>query len=485
MKRAVLYLRLSVSDDASTSIQRQEADLRALAEREGWDVVRVLADDGLSGRKVRANVGEAFRMLREDEAEVLAVWKLDRLTRQGLSAIGALVDALEAAPGSLFVALQDGLRSDQAAWRLIAAVLSEVARTEADNTALRVSSAIRAGKTSGRYTGGVVPFGYRPAPATDGPGRILVPDAREAGLVQEIAERIFRGDSILSIADDLNRRKVATTRSPARRARIAGRPSDGLETGRWTTNGIQQLMTSEHLLGRVTHRGMVLADDDGLPRKVWEPILDFATATRLRDRLRNPRLPSTKPQRRRAARLLSGVAYCAHCGGKMYLNSSGTKPVYACPRRLDPACPAPRMTADLAERFVTEEFLSIVGDVPELEPVEHVSDPGTSESLAEVENALREASTALLSDDIDADALMVRISALKARRAALRAVPATVSFELQPTGRTISEAWNAAEDDTSRRTVLLSRVDHVTISRNLAAGRKGLHPERIAFHWYS
>ena len=110
MQRAVLYLRLSSSTEDSTSIARQAADLQQLAVREGWTVVRTLTDDGLSGRKARANAAEALRMLREDEADVLAVWKLDRWTRQGLGAIGALSDALDAVPSATFVALQDGLR---------------------------------------------------------------------------------------------------------------------------------------------------------------------------------------------------------------------------------------------------------------------------------------------------------------------------------------------------------------------------------------
>lgn len=37
-------------------------------------------------------------MLREREADVLAVWKLDRWARQGLSAVDDLVRALNAAP---------------------------------------------------------------------------------------------------------------------------------------------------------------------------------------------------------------------------------------------------------------------------------------------------------------------------------------------------------------------------------------------------
>lgn len=160
---AVLYLRLSAVVDDSTSLVRQEKDLRAEAKLRGWDVLAVLADEGISGRKSRAKATEAVRMLAEAEADVLAVWKLDRFTRQGWDGLGELTKALDdrshkalkrlCAP-ALFVALQDGLTSDQSAFRMIAGVLSEVARSEADNAAKRITNSIAYRKTqTHKYAG--------------------------------------------------------------------------------------------------------------------------------------------------------------------------------------------------------------------------------------------------------------------------------------------------------------------------------------------
>ena len=93
--RAVLYMRLSKTTEESTSIERQRRDLEALCEREGWSVVAELEDDGISGGKRRARADEALAMLRDGRADVLCVWKLDRWSRQGLSAIADLVDVLD------------------------------------------------------------------------------------------------------------------------------------------------------------------------------------------------------------------------------------------------------------------------------------------------------------------------------------------------------------------------------------------------------
>src|SRR4051794_28519933 len=102
MTRAVLYLRLSETDDASTSISRQEADLRSRADREGWEVIEVLTDDGISGGKRREKADRGLAMLRDGRADVLLVWKLDRWSRQGITALADLLEVLEARPEARF-----------------------------------------------------------------------------------------------------------------------------------------------------------------------------------------------------------------------------------------------------------------------------------------------------------------------------------------------------------------------------------------------
>jgi DNA invertase Pin-like site-specific DNA recombinase len=50
MKRAVLYLRVSTVDQITAN---QERELRAVAERAGWEVVPIYKDHGISGAKGR------------------------------------------------------------------------------------------------------------------------------------------------------------------------------------------------------------------------------------------------------------------------------------------------------------------------------------------------------------------------------------------------------------------------------------------------
>jgi DNA invertase Pin-like site-specific DNA recombinase len=498
-KRAALYLRLSVAQDdvQSDSIRRQEADLRALCEREGWEVVEVLADDGISGRKVRANATEALRMLRDREADVLAVWKLDRFSRQGLGAIGDLVETLDATPGALFVALQDGLRSDQAAWRLVAAVLSEVARTEADNTSLRIAASIRSNRADGRFVGGTVPFGFRPAPR-EGGGRTLKPHAPEVAIIHEVARRILDGESQARLLGDLTARGVPTTRSAYRIAQLNGLDPDGLDRGSWSYSGLSAVWTGDSLLGRLSRSRPVIGAD-GRTRKVWElvrdsdgspliahePILDGATAERLRTHLRDPKNPKSRtgPRRERHARLLSGVIFCDDCGQRLWVTTSGGRTVYTCAIRAG-RCSGPNMKVENAERAVRERFLAIAGAWPEVKQIEEVTAPATIAALADTESAIREALAELQSDGVDGAAILGRVDALKARRAELQAIPSAITVRTIPTGRTIAEAWETATDE-SRRRILSYALDHVTLAPTETKGRTGYHPERIRIIWNS
>jgi DNA invertase Pin-like site-specific DNA recombinase len=50
MKRAVLYLRVSTTDQTTANHERE---LREIAERAGWEVVKVYKDHGISGAKGR------------------------------------------------------------------------------------------------------------------------------------------------------------------------------------------------------------------------------------------------------------------------------------------------------------------------------------------------------------------------------------------------------------------------------------------------
>src|SRR5258708_15461833 len=81
MKRAAIYVR--VSTDGQTT-ENQLRELHQVAERRGWQVVKVYRDHGISGAKGR-DKRPAFDQLCKDatrrQFDVIAAWSVDRLGR--------------------------------------------------------------------------------------------------------------------------------------------------------------------------------------------------------------------------------------------------------------------------------------------------------------------------------------------------------------------------------------------------------------------
>lgn len=92
-----LYLRLSIDRDGKTAIERQEADCRAWAERNGLTVRKVHMDRGRSGYKTveRKGFDAALAAVTAGVVGALIVWKLDRLSRKGIAQVGKVLDEIE------------------------------------------------------------------------------------------------------------------------------------------------------------------------------------------------------------------------------------------------------------------------------------------------------------------------------------------------------------------------------------------------------
>jgi len=90
MKRAVIYLRVSTTDQHTSN---QEDELRQAAERAGWEVVKVYKDHGISRAKGR-DKRPAFDALHRDGAkrqfDVVMAWNVDRLGRSLQDLVGFL-----------------------------------------------------------------------------------------------------------------------------------------------------------------------------------------------------------------------------------------------------------------------------------------------------------------------------------------------------------------------------------------------------------
>jgi DNA invertase Pin-like site-specific DNA recombinase len=110
-RRAAIYLRVSTTDQNTSN---QEHELRQLAERASWEVVKVYKDHGISGAKGR-DKRPAFDALLSDASgrkfDIVMAWSVDRLGRSLQDLVGFLAE-LQALKIDLHAGRQGAIRHD-------------------------------------------------------------------------------------------------------------------------------------------------------------------------------------------------------------------------------------------------------------------------------------------------------------------------------------------------------------------------------------
>jgi hypothetical protein len=130
----------------------------------------------------------------------------------------------------------------------------------------------------------------------------VVPE--EAAVIRQAAQAVLAGGSMASLVRDLTAQGVTTTTGAA-----------------WTVTSLRRALTNPRLAGRAVYKGTVVAEDGPV-------ILDPDTFDRLVAVLTDPRrktAPST-----RVKYLLSGIATCGRCGGRMFTTKNSGILVYRC-----------------------------------------------------------------------------------------------------------------------------------------------------------
>ena len=152
----MLYVRCSTTEQAASGLglEAQENVLRAEAERRGWEVVGVSREEGASGKDLtRQELQRALTALVDGHADVLAVSKLDRLTRS----LPDLVSLLEWASRHkvALVALDLGLDMTTSTGRLVAQLMGAVAEWERERISDRTREAAAVTRAHGKQWGGL------------------------------------------------------------------------------------------------------------------------------------------------------------------------------------------------------------------------------------------------------------------------------------------------------------------------------------------
>lgn len=229
-KRAVAYCRVSTDhEDQLNSLAVQEEYFRTHMEEFGYELVRIYADEGITGTKKRSR--KAFLKMLEDakggKFDVLFVKDISRFARNTLDSLESVRFLKGLNIEIVFVNNQGILESGS---ELMFTIMAAMAQEESVNMSKRVKFGKRQNALKGRVPNLV--FGYDKVP---GEFYRLHINEEEAAVVTRIFERyVSEGDGCLAIAKDLN--------------------SEGLRTKRgclWSQNAVTRILKNRIYIGQV------------------------------------------------------------------------------------------------------------------------------------------------------------------------------------------------------------------------------------------
>lgn len=286
-ERGAIYSR--ISDDREGlehGVIQQEADCHKRAKRDGVPIpdhhVYRENDRGASSKskKARPKYKAMLKAIEAGEITVVYAYSNSRLTRRLLE-LEALIQLHERTGVQFRTVVSGDDNLSTADGRMVARIKATVDAAEAERNSERVTRRSEARAREGRGHGGQRPYGWQ-----EEDRRKL--DPKEHRVIKRARDRVFRGDSLRSIAADFNKRNVPTA---------TGAP--------WSISGLQRLLTNPRLAGLRVYDKKVIGKGD------WKPAITELDHRRL-VRILTDKDRRTAMDNRRKYRM-TGLAICADC----------------------------------------------------------------------------------------------------------------------------------------------------------------------------
>lgn len=335
-----LYERLSRDDDLegeSNSISHQKEMLEDYARKNGFPNPTHFTDDGISG--TRFDRPGFISMMEEVEAgrvEAVIIKDMSRLGRDYLK-VGQVMEILRQR-GVRLIAINDGVDSlkgddDFTPFRNI---MNEF---YARDTSRKIKSVFKAKGMAGKHMTGQVPYGYLWA---DEKRQQWVIDDEAAAVVRQIFSLTMEGFGPYQIAELLTQQKIEIPAvHMARYGEGVNKTKVVKDTCGWGSSTIVHLLKKREYLGHTvnfkTRKHFKDKKSHYVDESEWtifenthEAIIDqetFDNVQRIRGNVR--RYPDGYGE----IHPLTGLMYCADCGGKMYVHRTynGQRiPQYTC-----------------------------------------------------------------------------------------------------------------------------------------------------------
>ncbi|MET8880570.1 recombinase family protein [Streptomyces rubiginosohelvolus] len=267
-----LYLRRSTKrEDVATLRGHLRDAVRWAAGRHPQPLtIRHVWFEQLSASKTyvrRREFEKATQAVLDGASKTLGVWKTDRFDRRGMGAVGKMLDEMDKRRAGL-VSITEGLDSRQPGARIVFAILSERAREEAKDIALRVKIGHDSHKEENRRGTGKPPFGTLSPRLEDGkPSGKVEPHPDEYETARRLADLLLGTAEHLPDAFREVQGKPLPTKAVAHILNIEKRTTRGGHT--WSPTAVSKLAQSPLFAGMVPERERDV-DEHGNPLGTWK-----------------------------------------------------------------------------------------------------------------------------------------------------------------------------------------------------------------------
>lgn len=330
--RAVIYIRVSSDDQKDGgSLTVRERDCRAYAEAQGWDVIGLYQDVFTAYKPgqidKRTELKTVREIIRAKQADVLLVWKQDRLARDDEDfwlIAGEITRA-----GMKLDSVNETVDLNTRMGRLIASLHMFKAGTEIDDFILRSNAGKRKRVVDDNKLMATRPlYGYQwrsvsvPPDASDKDARRLRHTAYDvnpdtAPIVQRIFTEYTKGSSFRTIAKAFTDEGIPTPRdSKAQRTYKA-----------WTSGSVRKIVIHPGYKGEAwayVWRGkggafVEASDSHKLPDGTIPPLVSETIWQAAQERMSVNKAMAARNNKYPEAALLRGIATCGGCGGLMHV----------------------------------------------------------------------------------------------------------------------------------------------------------------------
>jgi len=352
MLKTAVYVRVSTDEQAKEgySIRAQIDKLKNYVMIKEWDLYKVYADEGISGKNIteRPAINELIADIKAGRVNNVLVYKIDRLTR-------STRDLLELADifsdnNCSFSSVMESIDTQTASGRMFLKIIGIFAEFERENIAERITlgceKKVREGYTLANFTAS---YGYE----RDTDDKIQKINPEEAEIVKEIYAMYVDGNmSYNAICKNLNHRGV--------------KPKLG---DTWGHHSIRNVLRNANYIGKVRYS----IDDEERYFEAegkHEAILSEEIFKQAQSKMsRNKSKSITK--RPREDNYFSGTMYCGLCDTRLISHAEyktykdGTKGINGglrCPNTANGTCTAPRFSHNKAEKAF-QEYMANYADI--------------------------------------------------------------------------------------------------------------------------